>query len=134
MNDEFVIQIKNLAVELAETGVKYAIESLADWIIPRIVLENAFKTRDGSTEVVRAITFEDGTTFDIIIRLRSDIVEKILSKSDSYVPTFNSFIYNFSQEEDPCKKFLSSVSVQVMSTANTRGGISILNGVVGINW
>ena len=134
MNDAFVIQIKNLAVELAETGVKYAIESLADWVIPRITLESAFKTRDGSTEVVRTITFEDGTTFDIIVKLRSDMVEKILSKSDSYIPTFNSFVYKFEQEEDPCKKSFNSVSVQVMNTSNTRGGVSILNGILGINW
>lgn len=134
MDDAFVIQIKNLAVEIAQTGVKYAIESLADWIIPMITLENSFKSRDGSTEVVRTVTFEDGTTFDIIVRLRGELVTKLLSKSDSSIPTYNSFVTNFSQEEDPCRRSQNAVSLQVMSSPSNRGGVSILNGILAINW
>ncbi|MBW6411362.1 hypothetical protein [Clostridium weizhouense] len=129
MDDAFVIQLKNLAIQLGEAGIQYAIESLADWIIPKNTLT---LNSDGGTEVVRTISFEDGTTFDIIIRLRQEMVIELLSKSSKLI--YNSYVTEFSEEGNQCPNYEDNVSVQIKAHSPDKGGISLINGLIGINW
>ncbi|WP_252228947.1 hypothetical protein [Clostridium sp. ZBS15] len=129
MEDAFVIQLKNLVIQLGEVGVKYAIESLADWIIPKNTLS---LNRDGDTEVVRTVSLEDGTTFDIIVRLKQEMVTQLLSINSK--PTYNSFIMPFSADENQCPNSEDNISLQVKAYSPRRGGINLINGFISINW
>ncbi|MBU3217366.1 hypothetical protein LL033_25625 (plasmid) [Clostridium estertheticum] len=137
MSKSYVVQLKNLLVKLASGATEYAIESLADFIIPEETLRAIPRNNENTAEVIREVTLEDGTTFIITIGLKNKIMSKMLNEVDSNLPTYHSFVSNFNTNEvNPCDENSESeyVSVNVKTYSDSNSGGINLFGAITINW
>jgi len=123
-SDSIILQLKNLGIKLAQTGLTYALESVADYVLPKQTLTamNADET------IVRRIKVEDLGYVDISMKFSESFKQKVLN--DDPKVNYTTLIKDLKRQENDDE---SEIVVKITSE-KFGGGLSLINGFFTANW
>ncbi|SMC16810.1 hypothetical protein SAMN02745134_00159 [Clostridium acidisoli DSM 12555] len=123
-SDSIILQLKNLGLKLAQTGLTYALESVADYVLPKQTLA----AMNADDTIVRRIKVEDLGYVDISMKFSESFKKNVLT--DDPKVTYNTLIKDLRRQDDGDE---SEIIVKV-TPENVNGGVSLINGFFTANW